>query len=93
MTEYQEPEYPGGWFGPAPFALVCHDTLQRPTPVGERCLDCKVPIVEGDEGLLIPGGKLANDGTIEYVIDAMHIACFRRGLGVQATSGSEDSPR
>lgn len=83
MTEDDEGAYPGGWFGEAPFALVCHDTTRRPTPVGERCFDCKARIVEGDEGLLIPGGAVGPDGAIVYVIDPWHIACFRRGLGVQ----------
>lgn len=82
-VEEEESEYPGGWFGPAPFAPVCHDSPHRPTPVGEPCFDCKVPIVDGDEGLLIPGGAVGPDGGIVYVIDAWHIACFRRGLGVK----------
>lgn len=78
-----EPDYPGGWFGPAPFAPVCDDIPHRATPVGELCFDCQVPVVEGDEGLLIPGGKLGPDGGIVYVVDAWHIACFRRHLGVR----------
>lgn len=77
----EEGEYPGGWFGPAPFAPVCEDSPHRATPIGEPCLDCQVPIADGDNGLLIPGGRLV-EGSIVYVIDAWHIACFRRGLGV-----------
>lgn len=81
VEEDEQGEYPGGWFGPAPFAPVCEDSPHRPTPVGDLCLYCKVAIIEGDEGLLIPGGKLV-DGAIVYVIDAVHIACFRRELGI-----------
>ncbi len=76
-------EYPGGWFGPAPFAPVCEDSPHRATPVGEPCLYCGKVIVEGDEGLLIPGERIADDGTIIYVIYACHIACFRQGLRVR----------
>lgn len=80
VEDGEEPEYPGGWFGPAPFALVCEDSPHRATPVGEPCDDCKAAIKEGDSGLLIPGGYL-EDGEIAYRVGAAHITCFRRGLG------------
>ena len=75
MTE--EDEYPGGWFGPSWGALVCDPARHRPTPVGERCLDCDEVFVDDDQGLTIPGVR---DGAVN--LRSIHIGCFLREIGV-----------
>lgn len=47
---------------------------QAPTPVGQPCLDCQVPIAEGDQGLLIPFQRASGEVTIE----PHHRRCFLR---------------
>ena len=78
MELTEDDGYPGGWFGDSWGAPVCDpEDHHRATPVGQECDDCHVPIVEGDQGLLIPGSYLI-DGEITYKVAPMHIACFRR---------------
>ncbi len=33
---------------------ICDTGRQRPTPVGEGCAHCTVPLEDGDRGMLIP---------------------------------------
>lgn len=42
------------FFGQPWDAPVCEMGTQVDTPVGQPCLACEVPLVEGDRGLLIP---------------------------------------
>jgi hypothetical protein len=42
------------------------------TPVGQLCLDCAKPIVDGDQGLIIPWVHLHGPTTME----AHHRKCF-----------------
>jgi hypothetical protein len=60
-------EWPGGWFGESWGAPVCEPDRHRPTPVGQACLGCVVPIAEGDQGMLIPS---------EEGLTAHHLDCF-----------------
>lgn len=59
--------------GPVPPALDRVDT-----PVGRPCLDCSVPVVEGDAGFVMPyvGGP-DDEKTAVY-----HHVCLARRLGV-----------
>lgn len=79
-NDVEEDNYAGGWFGESWGAPICEEEEHhRETPTGQLCMDCAMVIVEGDQGLLIPGGKLL-DEVIVYTIDPIHIECFRREL-------------
>jgi hypothetical protein len=43
------------YFGESWGAPICNGIAQAPTPVGCPCGWCKEAIVDGDQGLLIPG--------------------------------------
>lgn len=70
---------PGGWFGPSWGAPVCDPDGHLPTPVGQSCTDCHQPIKVNDQGLVIP--CIYAPGQVR--LTAVHIDCFRRGLGVE----------
>lgn len=50
------------------------EAVEVPTPVGEKCLYCREPVVEGESGTLMPVGQIDGPGTVEPV----HIECFLR---------------
>lgn len=77
-----EDDYPGGWFGPSWGAAVCEPERHKPTPIGELCLDCREPFVNGDQGLTIPG---VHDGV--FGLRSIHIACFLNELGIEPGEG------
>lgn len=64
------------FFGEPWDAPVCEDTAQAPTPTGQLCFDCKIPIKDGDRGFLIP--YLPADGA--PTVEAWHFRCFARGV-------------
>ncbi len=41
-------------FGELWDAPICEDTPTAPTPVGEPCAWCEVPIADGDRGVITP---------------------------------------
>lgn len=47
------------------------DVRVVPTPVGERCVACAVPIVSGDRGVIMP--LISGDG--QWQTCAMHTEC------------------
>lgn len=49
---------------------------QAPTPVGDPCLDCDVPIAEGDQGVIFPYAPA--DGPPR--MGAHHRRCFLRSI-------------
>jgi hypothetical protein len=61
-----------GWFGESWHAPVCEETEHIRTPVGELCLDCDEPILEGDQGVTMP--HWLGDGS--YRSSARHLDCF-----------------
>lgn len=71
-----EYEYPGGWFGPTWGAPVCEDSQHLPAPVGEPCLYCESPFVDGDQGLTMPH----YDGIVAS-LRSTHLACFLKEIG------------
>jgi hypothetical protein len=75
-------DYPGGWFGESWGAPVCADRSVWPTPVGEECLQCLVPIVLGDRGLIIPYWN--ESGKMRLTVE--HMRCFVRNLRVGETA-------
>lgn len=42
------------WFGQSWGAPICDPDEHCPTPVGERCARCLLPIGEREQGLIIP---------------------------------------
>jgi hypothetical protein len=80
----QADDYPGGWFGESWGAPVCEEARRRETPIGEPCFDCGVPIIEDDQGMLIP--HIFAEG--QWRLTATHRTCFLRqiiGIGLDAT--------
>lgn len=75
MTDDDDYDYPGGWFGPSWGAPVCGDSAHLPTPVGEECLHCCKVFVDGDQGLTVP--HVAVEGV---TLRSIHIKCFHVGL-------------
>lgn len=72
-------DYPGGWFGPSWGAPVCEPATHLPTPVGQECMfRCGKLIVDGDAGMVIPGG----DAEGQFRLYAAHRDCFLRDLGL-----------
>lgn len=64
-----------GWSQTVHFELV-------PTPVGEACLHCKVPVRIGELGVILP----FSGGTIEKPIETeavYHRECLLRSMGIE----------
>lgn len=64
------------FFGEPWDAPVCEDTPQAPTPTGQLCFRCKVPIKDGDQGLLIPYAPMTGEPSLE----PWHRLCFMREI-------------
>lgn len=60
------------FFGQPWDAPVCEDAPRAPTPVGHPCLDCGLPIQDGDQGFLIPYVR----GPGWVTIEPHHRLCF-----------------
>lgn len=66
------------WFGPSWGAFINKDCIEAPTPVGRPCLFCRVPIAEGDQGILM--WHLTPPDKQDRV--PAHLKCFLRDVGV-----------
>ncbi len=64
------------WFGQPWGAPLCEAAEQMGTPIGDPCLRCKVEIVAGDQGVILP--LVIEDGTATLV--AMHLDCLVRSV-------------
>lgn len=64
------------YFGVKWDAPAYEDAVEVPTPLGESCLYCREPIVEGESGLMMP--YVGNDGAA--VMAAGHIECELRSM-------------
>jgi len=69
------------WFGQSWGAFVCQEATHVKTPVGELCVSCNLPILEGSEGFVTPviGGPLPVN---------WHRLCFLRQLGLNDSYGA-----
>ena len=79
------------WFGETWLAPVCDPRAHVPTPVGERCLDCRVTIEQGDRGVTIPysrslSGKYPVEDASDWLVtqEPHHLACFLSSMGIEA---------
>ena len=63
--------YPGGWFGESWGAPVCEEARHLPTPTGQPCVECMVPIIDGDQGVVIPYVHRGGWEMTNY-----HLPCF-----------------
>ena len=70
------------WFGESWGASACEPDRHSPTPVGERCLECSVAIVDGDQGMLLPFVGCPSTVTIYPTVATYHLRCFLRLIGV-----------
>jgi hypothetical protein len=66
------------WFGPSWGAYVCESTPQATLP-GVPCTWCGAPIVEGDQGLILPFAGQPEDppevaGHLDCVLSALGLA-------------------
>ncbi len=93
LDGWPEDDYPGGWFGTSWGAPICDDGNHLPTPVGEPCTDCKVPIFDGDQGLSVPFIFRRGDGLHAWKLTHIHIDCFRAGQQMTSTQLYVDGER
>ncbi len=63
------------WFG-RKFARVCEDAPEVPVPIGATCAYCEEPILEKDQGFMIPHSSALSDAD-EL---AEHHECFMRQI-------------
>ena len=62
------------WFGESWGAPCCEAGQHVDTPTGEVCIECQRPIVDGDQGVILPYvSHRTPKGNIEV---AYHIDCF-----------------
>jgi len=74
-----------GWFGEPWLSGICYDDdgrlieeMRKPCPVGEKCLHCHEPFVEGDSGKATPFIARHREPEIRH----SHKECWlREGLG------------
>lgn len=81
-VDVEDDHWPGGWFGESWDAPACEVSRHRPTPVGAICMYCESGIGPDDQGLLIPGSKVGPNDTVIFVVEATHLVCFLREIGV-----------
>jgi len=67
-----------GRFGPAWDAPSCEYADLVATPVGEPCLECEEPILDGDRGMVMPFVHDRN-GVAVGTWAPMHLECYLRG--------------
>ena len=60
------------WFGESWGAPVCDPADHRVTPVGFECIECKVAIRQGDQGVMMP--CIGSGGQVD--IGAYHLDCW-----------------
>jgi hypothetical protein len=65
------------WFGARWESLLCEEIAPVPTPIGEMCIACNIPISESDTGIIITDSATSLD--VPY-----HLGCFRTLLGFGA---------
>jgi len=69
------------FFGPRKWGS--EEIAQTPTPIGEPCLSCKIPIFASDFGVTMIFHPSANhDGTEEIGRCAYHRSCFLDNIGI-----------
>lgn len=68
------------YFGERWDAFVTDGAEQVPTPVGQLCGWCSLPIANGDRGLLIPIASLGEDGQPRYSAVPWHRECLTRSI-------------
>jgi hypothetical protein len=56
------------WFGPSWNSELCHTEEPAPTPVGEHCVHCEEPVLDGEQGFIYANGP------------ASHRECFMRQI-------------
>lgn len=72
------------WFGePWPSretrAEICASEDQRVlTPQNRDCMFCQEPIIDGENGVMLPAVLRVNETTFEAAFEAAHIECFIR---------------
>lgn len=68
------------WFGKSWGAACCEVEAHAPTPIGRPCMQCREPIVEGNQGLIRAVVHEVVDGKVAYSIEPVHLECFLRTI-------------
>ena len=68
------------FFGQRWPALFLDDAQRVDTPIGECCLTCDEPFVEGDQGMTMPYVYEGEDGKPEHRMAAQHRECLLLGV-------------
>lgn len=80
------------YFGTPWDVPAVEDANPAPTPVGEACWYCTVAVVEGDQGFIMPGLDVAEDGTTVVCAPMpIHRECMLAsvlGCGVPCAEGT-----
>lgn len=81
------------WFGKMYDAPMYFSTAETSTPVGIPCVHCDEVIVEGDDGVVLPGGGISpvcdpfHDGRV-FNEDGVPMCAFHRSCFLRGTIGS-----
>lgn len=69
------------WFGPKWDAPITDDSPECKPPLGEKCIQCQEPILEGERGVTMPYLTI-DDKTREYLNrrGAVHLECHMRSV-------------
>lgn len=66
------------YFGPPWDAPIMESAAQVPIPLGEQCLYCPDPILDGEQGVMLPYVDVEEDGAPRGGLRAVHRECFLR---------------
>lgn len=78
LAAYQEEAKMMRWFGRQFDAPAWEDMAEAPTPVGEACLMCNEPILQGEAGVLMP--CIVSVMPAEAAELPAHIECHLRSI-------------
>lgn len=67
------------WFGDSWGAPACEAEAHIRTPIGQSCLYCKEPILEGQQGLIQHVVRVRTEG-MAVSEEPIHLDCFLRGV-------------
>ncbi len=67
------------FFGERWDAGVVEGAVRVPTPVGEACLDCAEPVVDGDRGFVRAVGRMVG-GELRPSVEPVHAECDLRSV-------------
>ncbi len=68
------------WFGASWGAPCCDPHDHVATPVGELCMHCREPIIEGSQGLIHSVVHAVEEGKVVWSREPTHVDCYLRTI-------------